>query len=697
MPNTFDSQNINGICAVPIDYVFIVEKSTNLVPVSKKEYIFEGICARFGILNNNKRMYSKEDYLPHLEYLNDKIRRRRLVGELDHPPAFDISLRNISHIVEKLWYDENENAVKIRIRLLDTPHGRIARTLADAEIPFAISSRSAGQILEGHNVKLHHIFTFDLVAEPGFADAIMLPTLSESVQENYSMIFESFNGMRGDSVFNKLSDFEDHASYGENVRIYKINEDDQKLIERLCMEDMPQNKNTKQQMEDTLSRAEFSSYTEKLTQELAAIKQSQLNSMNQLIEKINEARGQMQQQIQLVQPFDGGQTQAGQLQVGQAQDGQQPVQKLQGQQQEQTTELPNITADDDNKTVIDKLVSYTDFLALQLQNVMNHTNYVTEMLNRSIAYSENMGAVLNKHVNHTNYMAKKLNEAINYMDLVGSRTNESINFSNYLSETLNDLANYSNLIGNRVNETINFSNYLSDVSNMQINHSNYLSNIVENSIASRPTAPSIENRNLESNVVSVSESAAATAADVKKIVSKINENSQDGVMTAKYPFLKLINEDARRDFYNLDMQTKQSVILALESSAYTNENDVLDIINAVITHKNIEVPNYIKYMPSKYKAVYESMSQPEKESIAKRAGSGIYRLNTPYQVKSFWDSQKLDMSITENIQTQNLAQTAQQINEGQSTEGLISIKRVADMQRGYTDDYVASIIKHANR
>ena len=59
---------INSVKAVPSDYVFIIERSSNLVPVNQQEYVFEGICARFGIVNSNNRLYLKEDYLPHLSY-----------------------------------------------------------------------------------------------------------------------------------------------------------------------------------------------------------------------------------------------------------------------------------------------------------------------------------------------------------------------------------------------------------------------------------------------------------------------------------------------------------------------------------------------------------------------------------------------------------------------------------------------------
>lgn len=665
---------INNVRAVPTDYVFIIEKSSNLVPVSKNEYVFEGICARFGTLNANNRLYIKEDYLPHLSYLNEKISAHRLVGELDHPQAFDISLKNISHIVERLWYDQSDDTVKIRVRLLNTPHGNIARSLVDAGVPLAISSRSAGQILEGQKVRLHRIFTFDLVAEPGFADAILQPSLSEGLKQNYSVLNESLERIKSESIVNNLTPLRENYDFGDSVRIYKINGDDKKFLELLSSEETIHENNTGTM--DGISREEFNAYSEQLSKQISA--------MNKGIEEFRKMFEDAQNQLQAPQPMQNMQPVQGEQQ--QVQDG----------QEEDTTELPNVTKDDKGKDVIDKLVQYVDFMALQLQNVMNHTNYVTEMLNRSIAYSENIGNTVNKHVNHTNYIAKKLNEAINFMDLVGQKTNEAINFANYLSNTTNDLVNFTDLIATRTNEAINFSNYLSNVSEMQIKHSNYMANTLENRLASQPVAPSIENRNLDANVVGLTESYNNLNEEIHKVVSKITENTQDAVLESIHPFLKLLNEEQKRFFYNLDQQTKQDIVLALESSVYTNAAEVVTIVNGVLTHKNQNVPNYIKYMPDKYKAMYESLTPEEKNSIAMTANSGIYKTNTPYQVKSFWDSLNLGM-VMENKEAYKLAQAAQAINESQSKEGFIPVSQVQQMSRGYSDDYVSSIKRHAAR
>jgi hypothetical protein len=103
--------------------------------------------------------------------LNDKIKQKRLLGELDHPEKFDVSLKNISHVVEDLFYDKEGRVLKIKVRLLDTPAGQIAKKLVDSGIPLSISSRAAGNVGSDKKVQIKKIFTYDLVADPGFQDA----------------------------------------------------------------------------------------------------------------------------------------------------------------------------------------------------------------------------------------------------------------------------------------------------------------------------------------------------------------------------------------------------------------------------------------------------------------------------------------------------------------------------------------------
>jgi hypothetical protein len=80
-------------------------------------------------------------------------------------------LRNASHVIEDINYDKGTKKVTGRIRLLNTDAGKQAMALVDAGVPLHISSRAAGVVEGNGHVKIKKMFTYDLVADPGFANA----------------------------------------------------------------------------------------------------------------------------------------------------------------------------------------------------------------------------------------------------------------------------------------------------------------------------------------------------------------------------------------------------------------------------------------------------------------------------------------------------------------------------------------------
>ena len=174
--------------------VLILERSSsNLKKISKKgKTVLEGIFAEFGIENRNGRIYEEKEYLPHLEYLKKDIANGSLLGELDHPERFEVALGNVSHRIVELWYDSATRQVKGRIELIDTPKGKIAKSLLESGVPLSISSRAAGTVNEDKRVSIGQIYTYDLVAKPGFPNA-QLETVNESAKARISSLVESLN------------------------------------------------------------------------------------------------------------------------------------------------------------------------------------------------------------------------------------------------------------------------------------------------------------------------------------------------------------------------------------------------------------------------------------------------------------------------------------------------------------------------
>lgn len=180
------------------------------------KYVLEGVFAELDTLNRNRRIYPKEEYLKHLQYLREDIKNEHaILGELDHPEdRFEVKLKEASHKVTNLWYDEASNCVMGQIELLDTPNGKLAKTLLDEGVPLHISSRAAGTVDPNTNrVSIQQIYTYDLVCKPGFAGAV-LHRINESEGDAYT-----------DDVRKFLTESENKETKNEANTFEMLNED----------------------------------------------------------------------------------------------------------------------------------------------------------------------------------------------------------------------------------------------------------------------------------------------------------------------------------------------------------------------------------------------------------------------------------------------------------------------------------------
>ena len=153
--------------------LLIIERSSSSLDTKSENgsVVLEGVFTEIGVKNKNNRIYEETEVLPHIKDLQEKVKTSKLLGELDHPKSFDISLGNVSHVIEKLEYDPTTKKVMGRIRLLNTDKGRQAKALIEDGIPLHISSRAAGNVDENGKVSIKKLFTYDLVADPGFENA----------------------------------------------------------------------------------------------------------------------------------------------------------------------------------------------------------------------------------------------------------------------------------------------------------------------------------------------------------------------------------------------------------------------------------------------------------------------------------------------------------------------------------------------
>jgi hypothetical protein len=611
--------------------------------------VLEGVCAVFGQMNNNRRVYEKNEYLPHLTYLQEKISKNQLVGELDHPKNdFDVSLKNASHIIKGLTYDGGDR-VNIKVQILEnTPNGRIAKALVDGGVQLSISSRAAGQVNESGIVKLQRIFTYDLVGEPGFTEAVLKQSVAESLQNDFSMITESYNHLKQNSIVstNNLVDLSESLNFADNYKVYKINK-----LENgsgIPFQETSQKQKNSTTMSDFVTREQMDKYSGVLKQQFEGIKK-ELNTQKAILESSQNTESH----------------------------------------ESKLTGFVNYLAES-----LEGVINYTDYLSHKLNESVKYTEHVAETTNNAIEYSSYLGEKLNQSVGYQDYVAEKVNQTINYSEYLKETLNNSIKYQNYLAENLDKNIQYTEYVAEGANRGIEFSEYLSENINLNRDYSQYLAEKLGQNIGySEYIAESLNgtgaagSRNLLNGVSRMNESTSVDAliSKVDQVITEVTDKSSKAVLESKYPFLTVMSEENKQKFFSLEANTKQAIVEAVNGAVWFNEGDLLSIMEAVVSHKDQNIPAYLKFMPTEHKATWEQMDESAKNRI--HAKAQLYDVRTPYQAKTFWAEADMNR-IQESIEIQKNNQKLQQLNESQSTEGMIPVNQVVEMTRGYSQSYL---------
>lgn len=113
----------------------------------------EGILSDFGEMTRNRRWYTKElwENIINSTDFEELKNTKTLFGESDHPMDIedrcDVHYNYVSHCVRDVWIDYDNNCVKGKIDILDTPAGRIIFTFVKYGSTLGVSSRGAGDLL----------------------------------------------------------------------------------------------------------------------------------------------------------------------------------------------------------------------------------------------------------------------------------------------------------------------------------------------------------------------------------------------------------------------------------------------------------------------------------------------------------------------------------------------------------------------
>jgi|TARA_B100000767_G_C19768081_1_gene538621 hypothetical protein len=363
--------------------LLIVEMSSSALKVTsseEKDYVLEGVFGQIDQKNRNNRIYTEDEYVPQIEALQQKIESSKLLGELDHPQQFDTSLKNVSHIVEELFYDKESKEVRGRIRLLDTECGRQAKALVDAGVPLQISSRAAGAVESNGKVKIKQLFTYDLVADPGFENAEL-----KRVNESYG-----FGNDTGVYIYEM-----GEANITENIETQNTN------IE------IKENKN----MEEFVKAEDFNRYSEYLAKEIKGIKESMDAksadaSEDMTVENIKSHNNHIADNVNTLSEYV--------TYLAEKLD-----QSIQYSEHVAEKADQGITYTEEVAEKLDQGIQYSEHLAESITKVKDFANYLAENHNEGADSTANM-------LGYVEYLRENLQSISEYAEYIAESINENL-------------------------------------------------------------------------------------------------------------------------------------------------------------------------------------------------------------------------------------------------------------------------------
>ena len=170
--------------------------------VAEGAVILTGVMQRADEQNGNGRVYPYETLCREIENYKKLVRDRRAFGELDHPDDSVINLKNASHLVIDIWMD-GKNAMG-KIEVLDTPSGKILKSLVKADCKLGISSRGLGSVHESQGKTIveedYQLICFDMVSEPSTQGAFVEARLYEGKDINIFTKGDKINRLLNDII-----------------------------------------------------------------------------------------------------------------------------------------------------------------------------------------------------------------------------------------------------------------------------------------------------------------------------------------------------------------------------------------------------------------------------------------------------------------------------------------------------------------
>ena len=582
----------------PVNYdLLIVEKSSSVLTQTGEDndYVLEGVFGEIDVKNKNNRIYTEGEYLPQIESLQAKITSSKLLGELDHPQQFDISLKNVSHVIEELRYDSENKKVMGKIRLLDTEAGKQAKALVDSGIPLHISSRAAGEVSEGGKVKIKQLFTYDLVADPGFANAEL------------KRVNESYGFTNDDSLF--------------IYEVFKTNEENSNInIEN----------KKEQKMEEFVKTDDFNNYTKYLAEQIKGLK----SALTDLSEKSNEGSENTNEEIETVTAQNAS-----------------IVEKV-----NELTEYIKYVAEKTDQAIsyteyvaekADQNIEYTEYVAEKLDQGISYSEHVAE----SVASLKDYANYIAESYNTGTETNEKLIEYVNYLKDNVQNVSE---YANYIAESINE-----NLVVESTEEVENTEETTEEntVEENTTEENVVTESGEEAGIPGEDIESDLEEVDNSEDREAKSEEGTDEAPDAEgedgahdplesyksEISSKLTtllEKAQAKENNDPH-FFKLVGNSTAEKYNSLNEDAKTSVRKEVSEAGFLTEAQIVRIIenvNEVAGNESNEL-FVIAAMPNEYKEKWETLSESRKKQLI--AQSKMHKVETEYQVRNFWQTRDL--------------------------------------------------------
>ena len=156
-----------------VNYLIEEDKETG-----QKNYNLEGVFLQADIKNRNGRIYPVEILDKEVKrYVKENVKKNRAYGELGHPASPTINLDRVSHMIKDLKLEDKNFIGKAKI--MDTPYGKIVKSLIDEGASLGVSSRGMGSLktTKDGTSEVQKDFMLataaDIVADPSAPDAFV--------------------------------------------------------------------------------------------------------------------------------------------------------------------------------------------------------------------------------------------------------------------------------------------------------------------------------------------------------------------------------------------------------------------------------------------------------------------------------------------------------------------------------------------